>query len=147
VILNTPSLARNARRRGMFPNRTTTPSLAQNARQWGMLLNHTTTTSLAQNARRRGMFPNHTTIPPSSLPHPSTENVNVAIFCVFGYPALFSPFRTRECHGFCHGFTWGTGQGTDFCTSQKPVFEIISCDTLIVLVYIFGSSISEEYNI
>jgi len=27
----------------------------------------------------------------------------------------------RECHGFCHGFTWGTGQGTDFCTAKKPV--------------------------
>ena len=28
---------------------------------------------------------------------------------------------TRDCHGFSHGFTWGTGQGTDFCTLEKPV--------------------------
>ena len=29
--------------------------------------------------------------------------------------------RVFETRGFCHGFTWGTGQGTDFCTRQKPV--------------------------
>jgi len=56
-------------------------------------------------------------------PWPTTNDIESCVQKLwdwrFGdaYPLILA----RECHRFCHGFTWGTGQGTDFCTPQKPV--------------------------
>ena len=52
----TPSLAPNARRRGLSLHHHLTPSLAPNARRRELSLHHHLTPSLARNARRRGLF-------------------------------------------------------------------------------------------